>query len=114
MAALSASLTEFSDNGNSRTFSASGHTALKPRLVIQKRKVPVGVSGVAENDIRVVFGTTDAMSVPLPQKVQLSVNTRVPVNGAAVDNTAALVLLRDIVASDEFGLLFLSQNWIKP
>lgn len=113
MAALATSLTEFSDMGNSRTFSVTGHTALKPKLVIQKRKVPTGVSGVAENDIRVVYGTTDTANVPLPQKVQLSITTRVPVNGTSSDATAALAVIRDIVASDEFGATFLSQNWLK-
>lgn len=112
MAVMATSLTEFSSMGNSRTSSLSGHTALKPKLVIQKRKVPTTSNSVAENDIRIVFGTEDAAGSPLVQKIQLSVNTRIPVSGNAVDASAALVILRDIVASDDFGATFLSQNWL--
>lgn len=103
MAALATSLTGFSELGNTRTYVVtSAHTALKPALVIQRRKVPSGNQVVAEDNINVVYATQDADGAPLPQKVQMSVNIRRPMTGNADDVAAALVVFRDIVASDEF------------
>lgn len=40
MAAMTTALTEFSTNGDSRTYTTSGHTVSNPKLVTQKRRVP--------------------------------------------------------------------------
>jgi hypothetical protein len=42
MAAMTTVLTEFSNNGNSRTSTLSGHSATSPKLLIEKRRVPEG------------------------------------------------------------------------
>lgn len=69
MANMTTILTEFADNGNSRTYAAPAHTVQAPRLVIQKRTVPATLGGVSESSAKVVFGTTDALGVPLLQKI---------------------------------------------
>ena len=114
MPAMATSLTEFADNGNSRTYTVSGHTALKPRLVIQKRKIPATAEASAEVQVNVVYGTVDAANVILASKVAFEMAVRYPVNGTAADTTAALVVIRDIIASDEFTTAVNTQNWLKP
>jgi hypothetical protein len=117
MGALATALTEFADNGDSRTYTASGHTAQKPRLVIQKRKVPVGNQTMSEFSATVVYGTEDADGAVMPQKVSLGATARYPVNGDSSDLAtqlaAALVILQDIVQSDEFTASITSQNWVE-
>lgn len=113
MPAMSTPLTEYSDNGNSRTFSTTGHTALKPKLVIQKRKIASNAQASAEDHISVVYGTADAEGAILTSKVAFDVSVRRPILGDAADVTAALAVLRDIVASDEFGATVTTQNWLK-
>lgn len=103
MAAMSTSLTEFSSFGDSITYAQSGHTVLKPSLVIQKRKVPSGAQTVAESSVAVVQATEDADGNVIPQKVTMTVVVRSPINGKQTDVDAALAVLRDIVAGDEFG-----------
>lgn len=114
MAALAATLTLFSTSGNSKTSTAAGHTSVKPKLVIEKRKVPVGDNGVAENTIGVVFGTVNPASENLPTKILYEAKVRRPVNGNATDLSDALVLFRDVVQSTEFGTMTTTQNWLKP
>ena len=48
MAAMTTVLTDFSQSGNSRTRTTSGHTAVKPKLVIEKRRVPEGNQTMVE------------------------------------------------------------------
>lgn len=114
MAAQSTALTEFSDMGNSRTYTYAGHTATDPRLVIQKRKVASNGNSVIEDTVMVVSGTEDAEGIPLASRVSFQATVRRPVNGAAADVTAALAIFRDIVAGDEFGTTVSTQNWLKP
>jgi hypothetical protein len=114
MAAMSTALTELSASGNSRTYYFTGHTALKPRLVIQKKKFATGSQVVIEDNFQVVYTTIDSLSNVLPQKIAFEVNVRRPISGASADVTAAQVVLRDIVASDEFAALVTGQNWLKP
>lgn len=114
MAAMSTVLTEFSDNGNSRTYTRTGHSALNPRLVIQKRKVATSPQGSAEDTIDIISGTLDADGNMLPGRIAFSVTIRRPVLGQATDVTAALAVLRDIVASDEFTSTVNTQNYLKP
>jgi hypothetical protein len=113
MAAMSTALTEFADNGDSRTFTYTGHKASDPRLVIQKRKVPTGDQVVAETSLSVVSGTEDAGNIPLAQRVSFQAVVRYPIAGTYADVTAALAVFRDIVASDEFTASVQTQNWVK-
>jgi len=113
MAALATELREFSDNGNSRTYTSPGHTSLQPRLVIQKRKIANSSAIVAENDVKVVFGLLDSLGNPLPSKVTFEVTVRSPLIGVgSATHSAALSLFKEIVASDEFADTLLSQNWL--
>lgn len=118
MASLSATLTEFADNGNSRTYTASGHTASKPKLVVEKRTVPAGNQVMSEFSGTIVFGVNDSEGGVAPQKVSMEAKVRYPVLGIdssdlATQIAAALVLFRDFVASDEFGASVTSQNWVE-
>jgi len=112
MAAMTTALTEFSDNGDSRTYSLVDHTTLKPRLVIQKRKVPAGNSTVAENHVEVLYSTDDSGGDVLPQKIGFKVSTRFPITGTQADIDAALAVLRDIIAGDEFGNTVNTQEYL--
>lgn len=114
MAGMSTALTHFATEGDSRTWTTSTHTVSKPRLVIQKRKVPVGNQVVAETTVSVIHATVDAASAILPQKVSFSVTFRQPITGAGADVTSALAIFRDIIAGDEFGTLVTTQNFLKP
>lgn len=113
MASQSTALTEFSTNGDSRTYTTSGHTALKPKLVIQKRRVPLGNQTVVESTVSVVHATVDAEGLVLSSKVTFSVSVRYPVGGAQADIDAALAIFRDIVAGDEFGNTVNTQEFLK-
>jgi len=112
MAAMTTALTEFSDSQNSRTYFYSGHTALKPKLVIQKRRVPTGNQTVIEDTITVLEATEDADGNVLPQKVSYSVTVRRPVDGDAAEVTSALAIFRDIVAGDEFTAVTTQQAYL--
>jgi hypothetical protein len=112
MAAMTTVLTEFADNGNSRTFTQAGHTAIKPQLVLQKRKVPTGSQTVIEDTITVLSATEDSLGVKLPQRVSFSVTVRRPIDGIAADVTSMLAVLRDIVAGDEFANTVNTQEYV--
>jgi hypothetical protein len=112
MAAMATVLTEFADNNNSRTFILAGHTSVKPKLVIQKRKIALSAAASAENTVTVVYATTDVAGAILSSKISFDVTVRVPQSGDAADVAAALVVLRDIVASDEFTATLASQGWL--
>lgn len=118
MASLSATLTEFADNGNSRTYTSASHTASKPKLVVEKRTVPVGNQTIAEFSVAVVQAVNGADGGVAPQKVSMEAKVRYPTLDAdssdlATIIAACLVLLRDVVASDEFGASVTSQNWVE-
>lgn len=112
MAAMNTALTEFADNGNSRTYVLSGHTAAKPQLVIQKRRVPAGNQIVSESTISVLYATEDPDGAVLSQKVGFDVVVRYPISGDSADVTAALATFRDIIAGDEFGVTVTTQKWL--
>lgn len=112
MAAMTTALTEFADNGNSRTFTYTGHTAGEPRLVIQRRRVPTGSTSVLEDTISVISSTEDAAGDLLTSKVNFSATVRRPVNGIAADVTAALAIFRDVIAGDEFTNTVSTQEWL--
>lgn len=113
MATITTALTEFADQGNSRTYTVSGHTVQLPRLIIQRRKVPVDQDASGESKISVIRGTVDAAGVPLASKIAIDVSVRYPVKGLAADITAVLALAREVVASDEFAAMVTTQNWVK-
>lgn len=112
MAAMTTVLTEFANNGNSRTCTTSGHTASKPKLVIEKRKVPDGNQTVAEYSCKVIHATVDADGLALSQKVSFEAVVRYPIAGVANEVTAALAIFRDVIAGDEFGSSVTTQNWL--
>lgn len=103
MAGMLTVLTPFSAYGDSMTYTTAGHTASKPKLVLQKRRVPVNNQVIAEDTISVVQATEDDNGVILTQKVMFTATVRRPVNGQATDVTAALAIFRDVIAGDEFG-----------
>lgn len=113
MVAMTATLTEFSINGNSRTYTTTGHSVEKPKLVLQKRRVPSGSQVVAEDVVTVLYGTEDADGTPLAQKISMEVKVRRPTKAIAADISAALVLFRDIVANDEFSNTIDTQEKLK-
>lgn len=112
MAAMTTSLTEFADNGNSRTYTYTGHTAAEPRLVIERRKTATGATSVIEDTFQVLSSTEDAAGDLLSSKVLFEAKARRPVNGITADVTAALAIFRDIVAGDEFTNTVNTQNWL--
>lgn len=112
MAAMLMTLTEFSDKENNRTFTRANHSAAKPKLLIQKRKTPTGVSGVAEDTLTVLDATEDADGNILASKVAFTVTFRRPINGQAAETTNALADFRDLVASDEFGNVVSGQLYV--
>lgn len=112
MAAMSTALTEFSDSGNSRTYTQAGHTTVLPKLVIQKRKIAVSETGVAEDTIMVVDAAVDSNAVVLASKNTFEVKVRRPVNGAAAGVAASLATFRDIINGDEFANTVTTQEWV--
>lgn len=112
MAAMTTALTEFSDLGNSRTYTYTGHTAAEPRLVLQKRKVPSGNQTVVEDTISVLSSTEDANGDLLDSRVMFTATVRRPISGIAADVTAALAVFRDVIAGDEFGNTVSTQEWL--
>lgn len=112
MAGMTTVLTEFSDNGNSRTNTYTGHTAQEPKLVIEKRRVPEGNQTMIEYSAKVVSSTEDSSGAILSQKVTFEASVRYPVDGISADVTAALAIFRDLVAGDEFGNSVSTQEWL--
>lgn len=112
MAAMTTALTEFADNGNSRTYTYTGHTALEPRLVIQRRKVASGNTSMVESTVQVISSTEDSAGEILTGKVLFEAKVRHPVNCITADVTAVLAVFRDICAGDEFGNTVLTQEWL--
>lgn len=113
MAAMTIALTEFSDNGNSRTYSLASHTVVKPRMVTQKRKVPTGNQVTVEDTIHVQYATEDASGAVMPQRCSFTVTVARPLGHDAADVTAALADFRDIIASDEFTNTVTTQEYLK-
>lgn len=112
MAAMTTVLTEFSNNGNSRTCTTTGHTAVKPKLVIEKRRVPVGNQTMCEFSVSVIHATEDSEGEIITQKVAFDITGKYPVNGQSTDIDAALAIARDIVAGDEYANSITTQEWL--
>ena len=112
MAAMTTSLTVFDSANNTRTYSLSGHTPAKPRVVVQKRKVSAAATGVSETSVKVVYGTEDSGGELLGARTSFEVIVRNPVNGISTDVDAALAVLRDIIAGDEFANSVATQEYM--
>jgi len=112
MAAMTTALTEFADQGNSRTYTYTGHTSVEPKLVLQKRRVPSGSQTILEDTVQVLSSTEDSAGALLPSRVSFMVTVRRPNNGIAADVTAALAIFRDIIAGDEFANTVGTQEWL--
>lgn len=113
MAAMTTVLGTFADNGNSRTLEHSSHKAAKPKLVIQKRRVPSGNPAVAEDTITVVYGTEDDTGKYLSQKIHMEFKVRRPLDGIMNDRVDARDLFREIIASDELNDVIEAQTFIQ-
>lgn len=113
MAAMLLALTEYSDKENARTYTVSGHTVQKPKLVFQKRKNGSEGGPSASDTITLVYGTEDSAGDPLASRVVFEVTVRRPVEGIAADVTAALADFRDVIAGDEFANTVNTQNYLK-
>jgi hypothetical protein len=112
MAAMTTALTEFSNIGNSRTSTLDGHTAVSPRLVIEKRRVPEGNQTMVEFSFKVVYATEDSDGDVLANKVSFEAIARYPVAGLAADVEAALAIFADVIAGDEFANSIDTQEWL--
>lgn len=114
MAAMTATVTKFAQQGNSVTYTASGHTIAKPKLLLQKRKLPSGnANSVAELQTTVLFGTVDSVSsTAMAARIQLTAQCRRPVNATQADVDAAVALFRDFVASDAFTASINAQTFV--
>lgn len=112
MAAMTTVLTEFSNTGNSRTSTTTGHTAQKPKLVIEKRRVPEGNQTMIEYSCKIVHATEDDDGVILTNKVSFEAVCRHPVLGQSTDVDAALVIFRDVIAGDEYANSVDTQEWL--
>lgn len=112
MAAMTTVLTEFANNGNSRTSTTSGHTAALPKLVIEKRRVPEGNQVMIEYSAKVIQAVQDADGITLSNKVSFEAVVRYPVAGISATRDAALVIFRDVIAGDEFGNSVATQEWL--
>lgn len=103
MAAMTTALTEYSDRGDLRVYTTTGHTALSPYLVTQTRREPASASANLETTVKVVKATTDSDSNVLAARVVATVSIKYPKQGQSADITAVRDVLRDIVAGDEFA-----------
>jgi hypothetical protein len=112
MAAMTTVLTEFTNSGNSKTSTYSGHTAVKPKLVIEKKRPIEGSASMAEYSFKVVEATEDAEGIVLSSKVSFEATVRYPKDGDSAEITSALAVFRDIVAGDEFGVSVSTLNWL--
>lgn len=113
MAAMTTAITEFSDNGNSRTYTYTGHTVSDPRLVIQKRKVPALHQLMVEDVITTISGVVDGNGDPIDENATITTIIRRPKTAASAGITALLATHRDIFGSDEATNTVNTQNWLK-
>jgi hypothetical protein len=113
MVAMTTVLSDATDvNGYTRTYRLAGHTVTAERIAIQRRKAAPNAEGVAEDHIKVIFGTSDASGNPLSSKISFEAVVRRPANGTSADVTSALAVFRDMIAGDEFTNLVDGQSWV--
>lgn len=112
MTAMTTVLTEFSSERNSRTSTLTGHTAVKPKLVIEKRDVPEGNKIMCVQSFKVIFATEDVNGVVLSEKIAIEGSARYPKTGSVADVEAALVFAADIFIGDEWKNSITTQEWL--
>jgi len=103
MAAMTTVLTVTDIQSGKFTYSTSGHTAQKAKIVVGNHRVPTGNQVMAEFSFSVLHSTEDDDGIILPQKAGITVSCRQPINGQSTDMDAVVAIVRDIVASDEFA-----------
>lgn len=101
MGALVATLTEFSNSGDSFTYTTTGHTATRPKLVIMKRRVPEGNKTVAVLSVDVIHATEDSDGNIMPSKIVGGMSFRVPIGFLAADLANVKTLFKDLAQSTE-------------
>lgn len=114
MASYTTTLTEHNSGDNMKVWSIDGHSALDPKLLIQKRRNPANPSANLETTVSVVQQTEDADGIVLPSRVVAEVRFKYPKLGQSADVTAVLALLREYVACDEFTTAVTDQAYIGP
>lgn len=113
MAAMTTALTLFSNMGNTRTNALTGNTVLKPKLVVEKRKVASVSQQTSQYEFGILYGTEDSQGAVLDNRVGFKAVVTLPKEGVAADVTAALAIFRDIVAGDEFANSVSTLNFLK-
>lgn len=104
MAAMTANLTPVGITGFKRELVTDTHTVLRPEVVTVVLKPAVGNATVSAFEWSIKYKTQDAAGDALQEQVAAGGYFRTPINGLSADRDAVLVLLRDMIASDEFGL----------
>jgi hypothetical protein len=103
MAAMVTSLIPYNEALNVKEWILDSHTALTPRKVIQKRRVPNGNQSVIEDTITLSAEAVDAEGVVLPQRCSIEIKVRRPKQHMGTQLTTVLMpLARDFVSADEF------------
>lgn len=105
MAAMTAAVNLQFTQGYKREFTTASHTSLRPETLEITLKPATGNKTVSRFEYTIKYTTEDADGIVLAEKVAAGGYFNVPINGLSADRDAALVLLRDFVASDEFGTL---------
>lgn len=114
MATISTPIVEFNDTDNVRTWNYSAHSAVKPSLLIQKRRPTTGSRQIVESSLQVVQGSVDTNGVPLANKTLFSLDVRYPLAVPTADLDLAIANFRALVVSDEFVTAIKAQTYIKP
>lgn len=114
MATFQTALTTFSDTENKRTYiAASTHTTIKPRLLIQSRKLATGNEKFNTMTYRFVYGTVNSGSLIIPDRYSVELVHRFPIDGATADRDALLAHVKDIVSCDEYAASYATFTNIK-
>lgn len=103
MAAMSTALQLIEISGGKFTYTTSGHTVLKPKVVVGIHKAPTGRQVMSDFTVVVSHATEDADGAVLAEKSAITVTARQSIHGQATDMTAVLAIVKDIVNSDEFA-----------
>lgn len=102
MAAMSTVLNNFTNYGDKRIYTTTGHTTAKGKFAVASRKVPVGNQTISEVSFAVSHATEDSEGLILSSRPTITMTFKGPVNGDPADVTAIKTIFRDFVASDEF------------
>lgn len=114
MASFTTPLEMYSSNGDSVTYILNDHTAQKPSLVIQSRKVANSASGNIETRVAVVRGTLDSEGALIPSRAMIDISGKYPKHGDFADVQACLATAIDLISSDEFLEALQKQTRLQP